>query len=63
MSERTVVRVSDDSVEAIKTVQVDRDVSQGEAVDWLIKKGLAKYTAEHKYQSGNGKKSKRVKKA
>lgn len=63
MSEKTSVRCSDESVEAIKTIQVDRDLGQAEAVDFLIGKGMAKYTAEHKYQAGHAaKRTKRTKK-
>lgn len=55
MSERIAIRVSEESGDAIKTIQVDRDLGNGEAADFLIKKGYAKYTAEHKYQAVNGK--------
>lgn len=55
MSERNAIRVSDEAFEAIKNVMMERGLQQGEAADWLVLKGLKKWTAETKYQTEHGK--------
>jgi len=53
---RVQIRISPESMEAIKTAQVDRDMaSAADAADWLIGKGFAKWQAESKYQRSHAK--------
>lgn len=63
MSERHVVRISEEAKEAVNEIIVEKGKVPADAIDWLILKGLQKFKAEQKYQAKLGPKKEKAPKA